>query len=112
MRCEKLEAESSQALQRFSPALKLTFVQGAQSDQEIILGYGPRKAGADCLDIDLLDEDAPKEAFELLPGPGMVEIKISSPDRVKLNNSTLDADMLKDGDLISFGKTIIKVSYE
>ncbi|HEX7674418.1 MAG TPA: FHA domain-containing protein [Bdellovibrio sp.] len=95
----------------FSPALRLSFVQGIQTDQEIILGYGPRKAGSDSLDIELLDEDAPKEAFELLPGPGMVQIKIKAPGRVALNNKSVDSEMLKDGDLISFGSSLIKVSY-
>jgi pSer/pThr/pTyr-binding forkhead associated (FHA) protein len=95
----------------FSPALKLSFVQGIQSDEELVLGYGPRSAGSDSLDIELFDQDAPPQAFELLPGPGMVQIKISSMGRVLLNNKTVKAEMLKDGDLISFGNTLIKVSY-
>lgn len=95
----------------FSPALRLTFVQGIQTDEEIILGYGPRKAGADSLDIELMDEDAPKEAFELHPGPGMVEIKIKAPGRVTLNNKSVDSEMLKEGDLISVGTSLIKISY-
>ena len=95
----------------FTPALRLTFVQGIQTDEEIILGYGPRRAGADSLDIELLDQDAPKEAFELHPGPGMVEIKITAPGRVTLNKKSADSAMLKDGDLIALGNTLIKVSY-
>lgn len=98
-------------LQSFSPALKLSFIQGIQTDEEIILGYGPRHAGSDSLDIELLDEEAPKEAFELHPGPGMVEIKIKAIGRVTLNNKSVDAEMLKDGDLISVGNTLIKVTY-
>ncbi len=97
--------------ERFSPALKLQFVQGIQTDEEIILGYGPRQAGADSLDIELMDEEAPREAFELLPGPGMVKLKIKALGRVTLNNKAIDAEMLKDGDLISVGTTLIKVSY-
>ncbi|QDK36126.1 FHA domain-containing protein [Bdellovibrio sp. NC01] len=95
----------------FSPAVKLSFIQGIQTDEEIILGYGPRKAGSDSLDIELLDEDAPREAFELHPGPGMVELKIKAPGRVSLNNKSVESEMLKDGDLISFGTSLIKVSY-
>lgn len=98
-------------LERLSPALKLTFTQGIQADQEIILGYGPRKAGSDSLDIELLDEEAPQEAFELCPGPGMVELKILAKGRVMLNNKTLASAMLKDGDVISFGSTLIRVTY-
>lgn len=95
----------------FSPALKLNFVQGIQTDQEIILGYGPRYAGADSLDVELLDEEAPREAFELLPGPGMVKIKIKALGRVTLNNKAVETEMLREGDLISVGSTLIKVSY-
>lgn len=108
---EKPENKSPPTLQGFSPALKLTFIQGVQTDEEIILGYGPRSAGADSLDIELLDDDAPKEAFELHPGPGMVEIKIKASGQVNLNNKSVQTEMLKDGDLISFGNTLIKVTY-
>lgn len=108
---EESESHSPSLLQSFSPALKLSFIQGIQADEEIILGYGPRRAGSDSLDIELLDEEAPKEAFELHPGPGMVEIKIKAIGRVTLNNKSVDAEMLKDGDLISVGNTLIKVTY-
>lgn len=98
-------------LQVFSPAVQLKFIQGIQTDEEIILGYGPRFAGADSLDIELLDEEAPKEAFEFHAGPGMVQIKITSPGRVTLNNRTVSSEMLRDGDTICVGKTLIRVSY-
>ncbi|MGZ3773742.1 MAG: FHA domain-containing protein [Pseudobdellovibrionaceae bacterium] len=98
-------------LQRFYPTLKLTFLQGIQTDEEIVLGYGPRTAGANSLDIELLDEEAPKEAFELHQGTGSIEIKIKALGRVTVNNISVAADILKDGDLISFGNTLIKVTY-
>lgn len=108
---EVKNSQPGQKPERFSPALKLNFIQGIQADEEIILGWGPRKAGADSLDIELLDADAPKDAFELLAGPGQVEIKILSPGRITVNNKAIDAEMLRDGDLISVGTTLIKVSY-
>ncbi|HWU43660.1 MAG TPA: FHA domain-containing protein, partial [Bdellovibrio sp.] len=89
--------------ERFSPALKLQFMQGIQANEEFVLGYGPRAAGADSLDIELLDEDAPREAFELHSGPGMVQLKIVAAGRVHLNGHSVDEKMLEDGDLISFG---------
>ncbi|MDG0814892.1 FHA domain-containing protein [Bdellovibrio svalbardensis] len=106
-----VDGSASSKPESFSPALKLQFIQGIQTDEEIILGYGPRQAGADSLDIELLDEEAPREAFELLPGPGMVKIKINAVGRVTLNKKAVDAEILKDGDLISVGTTLIKVSY-
>lgn len=99
------------AAEPFSPALKLTFIQGIQNEEEFVLGYGPRKAGADSLDIELFDSEAPSEAFDLLPGPGVVQIKIHEVGRVLLNNKRVDSEVLKEGDLISVGTTLIKVSY-
>lgn len=99
------------SFQSFSPALRLNFIQGIQTDEEIILGYGPRQAGSDSLDIELLDEEAPKEAFELHPSPGGVEIKILALGKVTLNKSSVDSEMLKDGDVIAIGNTQIRVSY-
>lgn len=97
--------------QSFTPPVRLSFVQGIQADQEIVLGYGPRRAGSQSLDIELLDEDAPKEAFEIHPVAGQAEIKIKAPGRVTINNTSRTADILHDGDLITVGNTIIKVSY-
>jgi pSer/pThr/pTyr-binding forkhead associated (FHA) protein len=105
------ERSESLSLQSFSPALRLSFVQGIQTDEEIILGYGPRSAGSESIDIELLDQDAPKQAFELRPGPGAVEIKILAPGQVTLNKVSVDSEILKDGDLIAVGNTLIKVTY-
>ncbi|MFS4458954.1 FHA domain-containing protein [Bdellovibrio sp. HCB2-146] len=98
-------------IEAFSPPVKLTFIQGIQTEEELVLGYGPRKAGADSLDIELFEEDAPQEAFELVPGLGAVQIKIKEPGRVLLNNKRVNSEILKDGDLISLGNTLIKVTY-
>lgn len=105
------ELKPSQTIASFNPAVKLMFIQGIQTDQEIILGYGPRSAGSKSLDIELLDELAPPEAFELHPQSGLVQLKILAPGRVTLNNKSIDSETLKDGDLISTGNTVIKVLY-
>lgn len=106
----RLDRPLVQGPQSFTPALRLIFVQGPQTDEEIILGYGPRKAGASGLDIRLLDGDAPQEAFEIHPHIGQAQIQLKS-GRVKLNDKFQDLEILKDGDLISFGSTVIKVQY-
>lgn len=103
--------QASPQLQSFNPPLKLTFIQGIQADEEIILGFGPRSAGADSLDIELLEDGAPKEAFELHAGPGQVKIKITALGQVSLNNKAIDAEILNEGDLIMVGNTLIKVTY-
>jgi len=106
----RLDRPLVQGLQSFSPALRLVFIQGVQTDQEIILGYGPRKAGSVSLDIQLLDGEAPQEAFEIHPHIGTAQIQLKS-GRVKLNDKFQDLEILKEGDLISFGSTVIRVQY-
>lgn len=99
-------------LTSFTPALQLLFTQGIQADEKYVLGYGPRQAGADCLDIELRDEEAPGSAFELSPGPdGLARITVLAPGRITVNKQGVNAETLREGDTIAFGKTVIKVSY-
>lgn len=95
----------------FTPLLKLRFIQGIQSDEIITLGYGPRIFGANTLDIELLDPDAPQTAFEIHPVPGGAQIKNLSDRNVLLNNQPIMTEALTDGDVISVGNSLIKVSY-
>jgi pSer/pThr/pTyr-binding forkhead associated (FHA) protein len=98
-------------LTSFSPALVLDFVEGIQADQQITLGYGPRIAGFGHLDIDLIDPKIPDKAFELLPGPGSVQIRDLSGGKVLLNGKPSDKKFLQEGDVISVGNSKIKVRY-
>lgn len=97
--------------QPFSPTLKLRFVQGVQADETLHLGYGPRVAGANSLDIDLRDPEAPDLAFEILPGEGLAQIKNLCRNKLSLNNQPVETETLQDGDLIRIGGTLIKVTY-
>jgi pSer/pThr/pTyr-binding forkhead associated (FHA) protein len=95
----------------FSPCLRLEFIQGIQADESFILGYGPRKAGALSLDIELRDPEAPELAFEIIPDDGFAVIKNHCKNKLTLNNQRLKTETLQDGDLIRFGRSVIKVSY-
>lgn len=95
----------------FSPTLKLKFVQGIQTDESLLLGYGPRRAGANSLDIDLRDPEAPDLAFEIIPGEGLARLKNHCQNKLSLNNQPVETEVLQDGDLIRIGSTLIKVNY-
>lgn len=97
--------------QPFSPSLKLKFIQGLQADESLFLGYGPRKAGANSLDIDLRDPEAPEHAFEIIPGSGLAQIRNLCQNKLRLNNKYIETEVLQDGDLIHIGGTLIKVTY-
>jgi pSer/pThr/pTyr-binding forkhead associated (FHA) protein len=102
---------ANEAGKTFSPCLSLNFIQGIQTDESIFIAYGPRRFGAHCLDIDLKDPDAPDLAFELIPGAGIAKIKNHCKNKLTLNNKSVTTDILKDGDMIRIGATIIKVVY-
>ena len=95
----------------FSPALVLEFIEGVQADQKVTLGYGPRQAGFDHLDVDLIDPTVPREAFELRPGPGTAELLDLTAGQVLVNNRHSQVTLLEEGDIISVGQTKIKVRY-
>ncbi|MFP5518622.1 MAG: FHA domain-containing protein [Bdellovibrionia bacterium] len=94
-----------------SQALKLRFIQGIQADQEFTIGYVPRLAGSRSLDIELQDEHAPEEAFRIHAGPRQPFIENLAPTRVQLNKKTFSKEPLNDGDVISYGNSLIKVAY-
>jgi pSer/pThr/pTyr-binding forkhead associated (FHA) protein len=95
----------------FSPALILDFIEGVQTDQKITLGYGPRQGGFNHLDVELLDPKTPDLAFDLLPGPGSVEIRDLTGGEMLVNGRPVETRFLEEGDLISIGNTKIKVRY-
>jgi hypothetical protein len=99
------------AVESFGSPVVLNFLEGIQADTQITLGYGPREAGADSMDIELLDSEAPQKAFVIKPSAGVAEIQMLAPGRVQLNNRSPRAETLKDGDIISVGSTVIKVTY-
>lgn len=101
-----------EAHQSFTPPVQLEFRQGLQSEALITLGYGPRLAGQGSLDIELLDPDAPEFAFEIHPGPGTALFRDRSHGKIRVNQQPTSPDQpLAEGDLISFGLTVICVHY-
>lgn len=94
-----------------SPFLKLTFIQGLQTDQVFSVGYVPRTAGSHSLDLELLDPEAPERAFRILQGPGQAIIESLAPTRVYLNKKLFIKAPLNEGDQISFGQSILRVNY-
>lgn len=111
----KMEARNSTQRSRvlaFDPAVELQFLEGIQADTKIVLGYGPRKAGSDVLDIELHDPEAPDIAFEISPDrDGSVRFQTNYPDQVRLNNESVSSDILKSGDRIQVGSSLIEVRF-
>ncbi len=95
----------------FTPPIELHFLTGIQADDKVQLGYGPRLAGSDVLDIELQEENAPDIAFELVPVSEGVLFKTSYPTLVQLNGQAVSSEVLKAGDQIQIGSSLIEVNF-
>lgn len=102
----------AEPVQVFHPMIRLQFLTGLQADQTYVLGYGPRSFGSESLDLELLDTAAPAEAFQLTPDPAGVRFSTSAPESVQLNNKPISSDLVKAGDRIYLGQTIIQINFE
>ena len=99
-------------VQRFSPLVGREFLEGIQAETKLVLGYGPRKAGFDVMDIELQDPDSPDIAFELLPeSDGGVRFRTAFPEIVLLNEINVSSELLRPGDQIRVGLTLIEVKF-
>ncbi len=100
------------ALKVFNPAVELEFLVGIQAEQKRVLAFGPRQAGFGHLDIDLEESSAPHLAFEIQPQEPVGALLINkSGFKVSLNKSPVDRAVLKEGDLIQIGQSVIKVNF-
>jgi len=103
---------SRASVQPLCPLIELDFLEGIQAEYKIVLGYGPRKAGSDVLDIELQDPLAPDIAFEILPlEDGSIQFQTAYPDIVQLNDTSVNEGILKPGDRIRVGSSLIEVKF-
>lgn len=97
------------AVQSFHRPVGLTFTEGIELGRKLTLFYGPRVFGAHSLDIELIDPQCPENAFEIIPDGQAVRIKSSLPGFVLLNNQEIESALLRAGDSIQIGDSLIRV---
>jgi pSer/pThr/pTyr-binding forkhead associated (FHA) protein len=94
----------------FVPLLRLRVTHGPHAGTDWMLGYGPRIVGSGSTDLVLLD--GPEVAFTVAPAEGAAAFLTDHPQQVTLNGRALSSETLKDGDVIRFSETQIKVSFK
>src|SRR6185503_3224045 len=82
--------DQARPLAPLQPALILEFVRGVQMNSKWILGYGPRRLGPNCIDLPILEPDAPATCFEIHPSADGIMFKTEHSDLVRLNNEAVD----------------------
>ncbi len=93
------------------PAPVLEFVRGLQINTKWVLGYGPRKVGAACLDLPIWEPGAPSVCFELHSSEQGLLFKTAHPGLIKLNDEPVDSQVLRVGDTIKILDTLIEVDF-
>lgn len=93
----------------FNPLLRLKFIQGIQTGTEWILGYGPREAGSEIIDLRIEEVGAPQVCFEISPHRSGPRFRTLHSEIVKLNGKPLTDEHLQNGDIIEVHATKIEV---
>lgn len=109
---KKVSIENNlKSIKVIEPALILQFKSGVQKGNKWRIHYGPREAGSHCLDLPILDPQAPDRCFSLEPSKGAVVFKTLYPEKILINKKHISKKKLITGDCISFANTSIEVSY-
>lgn len=94
-----------------NPPVNLIFIRGLQAETLWTLGYGPRKAGPNSLDLPIYEPNAPDPCFEVIPTTTGIRFKTNHPDLVKLNGKAVKTEELKHGDQITIINSLIEVEF-
>jgi hypothetical protein len=96
----------------FSPPIRLKIIRGAQAGTEWTLGYGPRSIGPNSVDLRLDDSSLPENCFCLEPHGSKVIFKDESGGVALLNGKQVEAEEIKNGDVIAIKNTQIQVEMD
>ncbi len=109
---ETLVKQIDKGVSLFQPALKLTFIQGIQTDQIWELSYGPRHFGKASFEFPLFEPNCPDQCFVLAPlSPSEIEFQTRHPHKVLLNEQEKSSEKIKRGTLIRIGDTVIEIDF-
>lgn len=95
----------------FSRPLNVNFLSGPQKGTSFCLTYGPRYFGSSCVDMPLLEPEAPPRSFALFPEKEQALFQTEFPKEVKLNREQVKQTAIKDSDSVFIGETEIKINF-
>lgn len=101
--------DQPKAIVALNPSVRLSFIGGPQTETVWVLGYGPRKAGSNSIDLPIQEKGAPDICFEILPSPEGVTFRTNHPKDILVNGQGRASHSLKTGDVIGIGSTQIEV---
>lgn len=104
-----IKGRSIVALER---PITLSFFRGIQADTDWVLGYGPRKIGAQALDCNIMEPGAPGVCFEIIPTPKGTLFHTNHSQIVLYNGKSVQSQVVKSDDVISIVNTHIRIKVD
>jgi len=88
--------------------LRMTFLQGPQSDEFYTLSYGPRTMGFNNMDLNLKDPLMPKNLVRFFQVGESIYIENLASDKALINKKPFEQHVIADGDKLYFGTNQIE----
>ncbi|MCY4321219.1 MAG: FHA domain-containing protein [Bdellovibrionaceae bacterium] len=96
-------------LKVFSKLVEISFKNGIQKGQIYQLSYGPRFFGRQSVDCPIFDKKSPAKCFTLVPEDKDIIFITKHPDTVQLNKESIRKAVIKNGDQILIGDSLLEI---
>lgn len=90
--------------------VRLTFLQGPQTDEFYTLSYGPRSMGFNSLDLNIKDPTQPGQIAKFFQVGETAYIETLCGDKLLMNGKLFTQHPIENGDLLTFGSNSVELS--
>lgn len=97
------------SLKQFFKFVEVSFTCGIQKGQTYHLSYGPRFFGRHSVDCPVFDKKSPSKCFTLIPKDKDIIFTTKYPNIVQLNKQSIDKAVIKNGDQVLIGDSLLEI---
>lgn len=90
--------------------VRLTFLQGPQTDEFFTLSYGPRVLGFNTLDLNIKDPAQPEKIAKFFQVGETSYIESLCGDKILINGQPFAQHSIENGDRLTFGANLVELS--
>lgn len=90
--------------------VRLTFLQGPQTDEFYTLSYGPRELGFNNMDLTLKDPSQPRQIAKFFQIGETAYIQSLCGDKMTINDQPIDQHPIQEGDRLAVGSNLIELT--
>ena len=90
--------------------VRMTFLQGPQTDEFFTLSYGPRVMGYNSLDLNIKDPTQPEQIAKFFQVGETAYIESLCGNKIQINGKPFTQHPIESGDQIIFGANLVELS--